>query len=85
MGVLAQLCAPDKNWRSFGPWLQKTVMPEHWVLPAHLLVAQNFWHHRGLLMLKIRPHKTKQNLTMRHEALLWLCAIGVCHLDQIPP
>ena len=49
LGVLAQLCAPDKSWRSFGPWLQKTVVAEHWALPAHLLDAQNFWDHWDLL------------------------------------
>ena len=49
LGVLAQLCAPQKSGRSFGAWLQKTVVPDRWVLPVPLLDAQNFWDHWDLL------------------------------------
>ena len=49
LGIIAKLCAPDKSWRGFGPWIQKTMVPERWALPPTLLDSQNFWDHWALL------------------------------------
>ncbi|PSR22498.1 MAG: hypothetical protein C7B45_06670 [Sulfobacillus acidophilus] len=49
LGILAKLCAPDKSWRGFGSWVQKTIVPERWELPPTLLDAQNFWDQWDLL------------------------------------
>ncbi len=45
LGILAKLCAPDKSWRGFGPWIQKTSVPERWALSPTRLDSQNFWDH----------------------------------------
>ncbi len=49
LGIVAKLCAPDTSWHTLGTWLQKTILPEYWNLPASLLDAQNFWDHWDLL------------------------------------